>query len=157
HQTDSQRCRSGDAFLTAEQCPTHHLAVGYAERQHAHWLQCADHPDVGVWIEELGGLRADREVGLVDEIHCATGDHAVQCGDDRLPDLVCFRSEQRSRVFLIEDRQVVPPRPLGNIDAGAECALTVGAYHGDSNVVVVTHTCPYGDHLFGHLLVEAVE
>ena len=53
-----------------------------------HRLEAGDHAVGDVGVEERGVLRREDDVGLTEEVERAAAGHAVDGGDDRLPEVV---------------------------------------------------------------------
>jgi hypothetical protein len=68
-----------------------------------------------------------------------------------------LRAQQHTRVFLVEDRLVVPPIALGHIDSCAEGPITIGLDDRNVDVVVFSSAAPSGGDLAGHTFVKRIQ
>ena len=68
HQAEPQCRLRPDPLLVAHEGPAQDIAQGRATVQHSHRLEAGNDPHVGVRVEEHRVVRADDDVGLVEEV-----------------------------------------------------------------------------------------
>jgi hypothetical protein len=121
-----------------------------------------------VGVEERGVLGGDDDVGLAEHVERPTARHAVDRGDDRLPEVVGLGVDVVAGVVVHERRRhpaglvggarivEVLGDGLGPVDAGAERLLPGAGEDHAADVVVAAQGGPQVPHLVLHLHVERV-
>ena len=154
-EADAQRGLGGDPLVVARQRDAQRL--GQADPAHeADRLERGHQPVGDVRVEEGGVLRADDDVGLVEEVEGAGGADAVHRAHDRLPHLLPLRAEQLARVLVVPD-VVGLAVGLLRVEAGAERPVARGPQHDGVDRRVVLDPLPRRAHLLAHPAVEGVE
>ena len=110
--------------------------------------------DVGV--EERRVLRADHDVGLVDEVERARGAHALHRAHDRLPHLLPLGAEKFARILVVPH---VVGLPVGRLDVEAALNARLPAARSTTALTVSSSltTRHTSRHLLAHRAVERVE
>ena len=68
-------------------------------------LESGDHAIAHVRVEEGGVLGGDDDVGLTEHVERAAAGHAVDGGDDGLPEVVLLRVDEHTRIVEHEGRR----------------------------------------------------
>ena len=104
-------------------------------------------------------LRRDDDVRLAQQVEGATAGHAVDRGDDRLPQLLAARSDELARVVVgvrVEEELLLRHRDLATVDPRAERLVASGGEHDRPHVVVDLDRLPHVTELALHGLVERI-
>ncbi len=154
-QTDLVSALSAHALLHPHQRNPQDLAQWHSPC-HADRLKRCDQAKIHMGVEKRCVLGGDHDISPSDHVERATCAHTADRANHRFPNLVVFRIQAFTRVWLVPD-VVGVVEALDAVQPRGECAVAVSTENHGMNVVIITHYLPQALDFQHHLGIDGIE
>ena len=107
-------------------------------------------------IKERGVLCRDDDVALAEEVEPSATGHAVDCGNDGLPQPLTLRADLLAGIVVGERIEFLFGRNIATIDAGAKCPISGTGQYDNPYRLIEANMAPDRGEFILHALVECI-